>query len=245
MADTKISALTAASLPLAGTEVLPIVQGGVTVKVASDNLTVKNIRSTATSGILQVTGPAAASTRVMTVPDANFTAARTDAAQTFTGTQTFSNVIQARSSIDMQVSGVNKWQIAFGDNDWYLANADFSKYAQLSPQAFTGWTFASDRRIKKNIKDLEYGLNTVMALQPREFDYISNNLHDIGFIAQELKAVIPEAVSGEEVEYVESDTPQQRAGKTMGITKDALIPVLVKAIQELKSEFDAYKASHP
>ena len=39
MADTKISALTGASTPLAGTEVLPIVQSGVTKKVAVSNLT--------------------------------------------------------------------------------------------------------------------------------------------------------------------------------------------------------------
>jgi hypothetical protein len=90
MADTKISALPAATTPLAGTEVLPIVQGGVTEKVAVDDLTVRNFRANATTGILQVTGPAAASTRVMTVPDASFTAARTDAAQSFTGDQTLS-----------------------------------------------------------------------------------------------------------------------------------------------------------
>ena len=39
MADKKISALTAATTPLAGTEVLPIVQGGSTVKVAVSDLT--------------------------------------------------------------------------------------------------------------------------------------------------------------------------------------------------------------
>jgi hypothetical protein len=39
MADKKISALTAATTPLAGTEVLPIVQGGSTVKVSVANLT--------------------------------------------------------------------------------------------------------------------------------------------------------------------------------------------------------------
>jgi hypothetical protein len=38
MADKKISALTSASLPLAGTEVLPIVQSGATVKVAVTGL---------------------------------------------------------------------------------------------------------------------------------------------------------------------------------------------------------------
>lgn len=39
MADTKISALPASTVPLAGTEVLPIVQSGSTVKVAVSNLT--------------------------------------------------------------------------------------------------------------------------------------------------------------------------------------------------------------
>jgi hypothetical protein len=39
MADKKISQLTGASTPLAGTEVLPIVQGGSTVKVAVSDLT--------------------------------------------------------------------------------------------------------------------------------------------------------------------------------------------------------------
>lgn len=39
MADTKISALPASTTPLAGTEVLPIVQGGATRQVSVDNLT--------------------------------------------------------------------------------------------------------------------------------------------------------------------------------------------------------------
>ncbi len=30
-----------------------------------------------------------------------------------------------------------------------------------------------------------------------------------------------------------------------GVSKEYLVPYLVKAIQELKAEFDAYKASHP
>jgi hypothetical protein len=55
MADKKISALTAASTPLAGTEVLPIVQSGATVKVAVSDLTAGRSVSTAsltTSGKL-------------------------------------------------------------------------------------------------------------------------------------------------------------------------------------------------
>ena len=44
MSDKKISQLTASTTPLAGTEVLPVVQGGNTVKVSVDNLTTgKNV----------------------------------------------------------------------------------------------------------------------------------------------------------------------------------------------------------
>ena len=94
MADKKISALTASTLPLAGTEVLPIVQNNMTVKVATDNLTVKNVRSNATTGITQIAGPAAGATRIMNIPDENISVARIDAAQIFVGLQTFTDGIK-------------------------------------------------------------------------------------------------------------------------------------------------------
>lgn len=54
---------------------------------------VANSIRTAVGGILQIVGPSAGSTRTMTTPDADFTAARTDAAQTFAGRQTFGSTI--------------------------------------------------------------------------------------------------------------------------------------------------------
>lgn len=110
MADKKISDLTAATAPLAGTEVLPIVQSSSTKKVAVNDLTVKNVRSNATTGLLQIAGPTASTTRVMTTPDANFTVARTDASQTFAGSQNFS---------DFYLTGVTKkyyWYVDGSDN---------------------------------------------------------------------------------------------------------------------------------
>ena len=100
MADAKISALPSATTPLAGTEVLPIVQSGVTDKITVNNLAAGNLKSQSTTGVLQVSGPTAGTTRVMTTPDANFTAARTDAANSFTGDQTLStgNLIQGTAA---------------------------------------------------------------------------------------------------------------------------------------------------
>jgi hypothetical protein len=147
MADTKISALPAATTPLAGTEVLPIVQSSVTVKVSADNLTVKNIRSNATTGILQVTGPAASSTRVATVPDANFTVARTDAAQTFTGNQRINGFLgvdvassswSAGSAIDLGL-GTAIFNPGSTGQTWFYTNAYFNGGAKFKAAGEATW----------------------------------------------------------------------------------------------------------
>lgn len=114
MADLKISQLTSATTPLAGTEVLPIVQSGSTKKVPSDDLTVKNLRSNATTGILQVAGPGTGTTRTMTTPDANFTVARTDAAQTFTGAQKIAGTLKINSVPASVQVGMSVLTAAFG-----------------------------------------------------------------------------------------------------------------------------------
>ena len=142
MTDKKISALTAATTPLAGTEVLPIVQSGTTVQVANNDLRPKQIQSNATSGVMQILGPSAAATLVMTTPDANFTVARTDAAQTFTGNQTFANNLAlntTNSSWNANARSIDTWGYgAFSgsanalstdvSNNFYLNASDVATY---------------------------------------------------------------------------------------------------------------------
>ena len=67
MADKKISALPAATTPLAGTEVLPIVQGGVTTKVAVSDLTAGRPVAASSVNKVAITAPATAST--LTIAD--------------------------------------------------------------------------------------------------------------------------------------------------------------------------------
>lgn len=59
-----------------------------------------SVKSNATTGLMQIAGPTAGQTRVVTIPDANATMARTDAAQSFTGDQTLStgNLIQGTAA---------------------------------------------------------------------------------------------------------------------------------------------------
>jgi hypothetical protein len=93
-----------------------------------------------------------------------------------------------------------------------------------------GWTSASDARIKKNSRDIHYGLSTVMLLRPVEYTLINNELRQIGFIAQEVQKLIPEVITG-----IEGDLEK---GEILGITYANLVAVLTKAIQEQQKQLE-------
>ena len=89
-------------------------------------------------------------------------------------------------------------------------------------------TAISDQRLKENVRDIDTGLNSIMALKPRRFDWKAGKGQDkkdaAGFIAQEFETVFPECVgtakAGEDgIEY-------------KNINHETLIPTLVKAMQE-------------
>jgi hypothetical protein len=89
-------------------------------------------------------------------------------------------------------------------------------------------TAISDQRLKENVRDIDTGLNSIMALKPRRFDWKEGKGQDkknaAGFIAQEFEEVFPECVStskagADGIEY-------------KNINHETLIPTLVKAIQE-------------
>jgi len=89
---------------------------------------------------------------------------------------------------------------------------------------------ASDRRLKKNIQNLNYGLKDVVALQPVTYNWIDPKQTDktqIGLIAQDLKPIIPELVNGDE-----------EKGK-LSVNYIGLVPVLINAIKEQQSKLDA------
>jgi len=103
-------------------------------------------------------------------------------------------------------------------------------------------TSLSDERDKANIDDLAAGLNFVNALRPVEFDWNMRDgnkvgVRDTGFIAQELQAA--QATTGVDIpDLVYAENPDRLEA---GYGK--LIPVLVKAIQELSAEVEALKAA--
>jgi hypothetical protein len=97
----------------------------------------------------------------------------------------------------------------------------------------------SDQRFKENIQNLDVGLDKIMALKPRKFDWKAGKGKDIkgdrGFIAQEFEQVFPDLIDEWKDPAPEGEEPYKSV-------RQDLIPVLVKAIQELKAELDSVKA---
>jgi hypothetical protein len=97
----------------------------------------------------------------------------------------------------------------------------------------------SDIRFKENVRDLDVGLEKIMALKPRLYDWKKGKGADIknarGFIAQEFEQVFPDLID-------EWKDPAPEGEEPYKAVRADLIPVLVKAIQELKADLDATKA---
>jgi hypothetical protein len=96
------------------------------------------------------------------------------------------------------------------------------------------YTAASDARLKQNVTDLGLGLAEVLRLRPVAFNWIRDNTPSQGFLAQDVAAIIPLAVSI-------CDAKSQM----FGISDSHLTPVIVKAIQQLDAKVEAYITAHP
>jgi len=104
------------------------------------------------------------------------------------------------------------------------------------------WTVVSDARDKTDFAEVPHGLDFVCKLKPIAYrfkmDRDSTEGHGplrYGFKAQDILEL-----EGDKPVIIDNETPEK-----LRFNDHNLIAVLTKAIQELKAEFDAYKASHP
>ena len=94
----------------------------------------------------------------------------------------------------------------------------------------------SDAKLKENIVDATSKLDKVNQLQVRNYNLIGDDLKQIGFVAQEFEQVFPS--------MVENIFDRDKDGNDLGTTTKTikttvLIPILVKAIQELNAKIEA------
>lgn len=121
----------------------------------------------------------------------------------------------------------------------YLTNPDDNQVCMQWASSGSGasmyagsWNTFSDLRLKSDITVIEYGLDTVMQLNPVRYMLKHNQQegYNLGLIAQEVLPIVPECVSTSGEENDREDSPVM-----MGIEYTQLVPILIKAVQEQQS----------
>jgi hypothetical protein len=103
--------------------------------------------------------------------------------------------------------------------------------------------YSSDINLKENIKEIPNALDKVSQIRGVTFDWTKayieskgeqddyfNRKHDVGVIAQEIQAVLPEAVA-------------KRENGTLAVKYERIVPLLIEAIKELKAEIEQLKGN--
>ena len=131
---------------------------------------------------------------------------------------TYATAVQAQM---YYVNSNSRLTVVNGTNGVYLASGG------------TSWTSNSDERVKDIIEPITDAANKVSTLRTviGKYKTDSEGTRRSFLIAQDVQAVLPEAVS--------IDTDEQG---TLGVAYTEVIPLLVAAIKELKAELDTAKA---
>ncbi|RED42123.1 trimeric autotransporter adhesin [Winogradskyella eximia] len=89
---------------------------------------------------------------------------------------------------------------------------------------------SSDRRLKKEIETIPFGLKEILQLEPKAYNWKAKDQEhkSLGLIAQDVQKIITNIVQVGDDEL-----------KTMGVSYTELIPVLIKATQEQQVIIDA------
>ena len=156
------------------------------------------------------------------------------------------NVAIGASALSNSASGSNNIGIGYAaikssasvSNEITLGN---SSIAALRCQV-TSITSLSDERDKKDIDELKYGLNLINDIKPVSFvwdtrDGAKKNISDIGFIAQQLAEVEDKVDAAETLRLTYRENPD-----ALEASYGRLIPILVKAIQELSQKVDTLQS---
>lgn len=108
------------------------------------------------------------------------------------------------------------------------------------------WVAYSDRRIKKDIADYTTGLDAILALHPITYRYNGRGVHQeneggtqVGLIADEVEAVMPEMVGRVAVKLDKGDRDET---EIRSLNSSALTYALVNAVQELAARLEQIEA---
>ena len=124
----------------------------------------------------------------------------------------------------------------------------------------TSYNTSSDYRLKENVVDLTGATDRLKQLEPKRFNFIADADTTVdGFIAHEVQAIVPEAITGthNEVEVWKDgeelpdgvsvgdnklDDDGNTIPKYQGIDQSKLVPLLVAAVKEQQATIEALEA---
>ena len=122
-----------------------------------------------------------------------------------------------------------RWKLTHGGANLNLYQNNGSgtyNYRGAFANSTGAYSSVSDKRLKKLIEPIQYGLNDVLKFKP--VSYLMENQNEdidkrnLGFIAQDLEYIIPEIVN----------VPSS-SNAVYSLQYTSIIPILIKAIQEL------------
>ena len=102
----------------------------------------------------------------------------------------------------------------------------------------TAYNTSSDYRLKENVVELTGATDRLKQLNPSRFNFIADADTTVdGFLAHEVQAIVPEAVTGTKDEVDADGNPVYQ-----GIDQSKLVPLLTAALQEALTEIQDLKA---
>ncbi len=148
------------------------------------------------------------------------------------------NIVQVRGS----------GQVGINDNDpIYALELPNNTDPTIGRGRANAWITYSDSRVKKNQQELGYGLSEILQITPKSYLQFASEFEngslilkegtetrEIGFIAQELMEIIPEATY----------QPENQNEELWSVEYEKIIPVAVNAIKELNTKVESLESEN-
>ena len=126
------------------------------------------------------------------------------------------------------VNSPSSYQMVFG----YGVPTSYTVVGSIiSSSSATAYITSSDRRLKSNIAPLTNSGSVIDAIQPRKFTWINTGEPGLGFIADELQQVVPNAVHGKSNEVDSEGKPRYQG---IDASTPEMIALMIAELQSLR-----------
>ena len=138
-------------------------------------------------------------------------------------------------------SGASTLQLNRITNDGIIASfrtSDVERGSISIAGSVTSYNVTSDYRLKEDFQEVK-GLEKVGAIKVYDYKWKLDEKRMDGVLAHELAEVLPYAVFG-----IKDEVDEDGNDRMQSVDYSKLVPIMIKAIQELKAELDELKSKN-